>query len=47
MVMIVYSVIGIPVNGILFAGLGEYFGRTVRDVVKSINNYRGLSLLVL
>lgn len=32
MVMIAYSVIGIPVNGILFAGLGEYFGRTVSDV---------------
>lgn len=30
MIMIVYSVIGIPVNGILFAGLGEYFGKTVR-----------------
>jgi len=29
MIMIAYSVIGIPVNGILFAGLGEYFGRTV------------------
>lgn len=29
MIMIVYSVIGIPVNGILFAGLGEYFGKTV------------------
>lgn len=29
MIMIVYSVIGIPVNGILFAGLGEYFGKSV------------------
>lgn len=33
MIMIAYSVIGIPVNGILFAGLGEYFGKTVIENV--------------
>lgn len=36
MVMIVYSVIGIPVNGILFAGLGEYFGRTVNRALSRV-----------
>lgn len=35
-VMIVYSVIGIPVNGILFAGLGEYFGRTVSRALECV-----------
>lgn len=27
--MIVYALIGIPVNGILYAYLGEFFGKTV------------------
>ena len=40
LIMVIYSVIGIPVNGILFAGLGEYFGRTV-------SKYRFLSFLIL
>lgn len=30
MFMILYALIGIPVNGFLFAGLGDYFSRTVR-----------------
>lgn len=29
MFMILYALIGIPVNGILFAYLGEFFGSTV------------------
>lgn len=32
MFMILYALIGIPVNGFLFAGLGDYFGRTVGGV---------------
>lgn len=27
--MIVYALVGIPVNGILYAYLGDYFGETV------------------
>lgn len=30
MILIPYSLLGMPVNGILFAGLGEYFSNTVR-----------------
>ncbi|XP_062140433.1 LOW QUALITY PROTEIN: open rectifier potassium channel protein 1 [Drosophila sulfurigaster albostrigata] len=40
MVMIVYSVIGIPVNGILFAGLGEYFGRTFEAIYRRYKKYK-------
>lgn len=29
MIMILYSLIGIPINGILFAGLGDFFSRIV------------------
>ncbi|XP_017125357.1 open rectifier potassium channel protein 1 isoform X2 [Drosophila elegans] len=40
MIMIVYSVIGIPVNGILFAGLGEYFGRTFEAIYRRYKKYK-------
>ncbi|XP_034478307.1 open rectifier potassium channel protein 1 [Drosophila innubila] len=40
MVMIVYSVIGIPVNGILFAGLGEYFGKTFEAIYRRYKKYK-------
>lgn len=45
MIMIVYSVIGIPINGILFAGLGEYFGKTVSDVLHIYINPLMLSII--
>lgn len=32
MFLIVYALIGIPVNGFLFAGLGNYFAQTVGRV---------------
>ncbi|XP_043658580.1 open rectifier potassium channel protein 1 isoform X2 [Drosophila teissieri] len=40
MIMIAYSVIGIPVNGILFAGLGEYFGRTFEAIYRRYKKYK-------
>ncbi|KRF80808.1 uncharacterized protein Dvir_GJ16399, isoform C [Drosophila virilis] len=40
MIMIAYSVIGIPVNGILFAGLGEYFGRTFVAIYRRYKKYK-------
>ncbi|XP_046801514.1 open rectifier potassium channel protein 1 [Lucilia cuprina] len=40
MIMIVYSVIGIPVNGILFAGLGEYFGNTFQSIYRRYKKYK-------
>ncbi|KAM7347804.1 open rectifier K[+] channel 1 isoform 1-T2 [Cochliomyia hominivorax] len=40
MIMIVYSVIGIPVNGILFAGLGEYFGKTFQSIYHRYKKYK-------
>ncbi|EDV91975.1 GH24657 [Drosophila grimshawi] len=40
MIMIVYSVIGIPVNGILFAGLGEYFGRTFSAIYRRYKKHK-------
>lgn len=30
--MILYALIGIPVNGILYAYLGEFFGKTVNFI---------------
>ncbi|XP_073829290.1 open rectifier K[+] channel 1 [Musca autumnalis] len=40
MIMIVYSVIGIPINGILFAGLGEYFGKTFSAIYRRYKKYK-------
>ncbi|XP_059222681.1 open rectifier potassium channel protein 1 [Stomoxys calcitrans] len=40
MIMIVYSVIGIPINGILFAGLGEYFGKTFQSIYARYKKYK-------
>ncbi|XP_061392527.1 open rectifier potassium channel protein 1, partial [Musca vetustissima] len=40
MIMIVYSVIGIPINGILFAGLGEYFGKTFQAIYRRYKKYK-------
>lgn len=37
MFMILYALIGIPVNGILFAYLGEFFGSTV--IVVALNQF--------
>lgn len=34
--MIFYGLFGIPINGILLANLGEYFGMQVRKLVKTI-----------
>lgn len=31
--MIAYALIGMPVNGILYAYLGEYFGSRVRSAI--------------
>ena len=36
MLLIPYSLLGMPVNGILFAGLGEYFSKTVSNGIKNI-----------
>ncbi|KAL9881378.1 open rectifier K[+] channel 1 isoform 1-T7 [Glossina fuscipes fuscipes] len=40
MIMIAYSVIGIPVNSILFAGLGEYFGRVFQSIYHRYKKYK-------
>uniref|UniRef100_A0A1A9WLD5 Potassium channel domain-containing protein n=1 Tax=Glossina brevipalpis TaxID=37001 RepID=A0A1A9WLD5_9MUSC len=40
MIMIAYSVIGIPVNSILFAGLGEYFGRIFQSIYHRYKKYK-------
>ncbi|KAL7743181.1 hypothetical protein ACLKA6_016314 [Drosophila palustris] len=40
MIMIAYSVIGIPVNGILFAGLGEYFGKMFEAIYRRYKKYK-------
>ncbi|KAM8719602.1 hypothetical protein ACLKA7_005783 [Drosophila subpalustris] len=40
MIMIAYSVIGIPVNGILFAGLGEFFGKTFEAIYRRYKKYK-------
>ncbi|XP_037935600.1 open rectifier potassium channel protein 1 [Teleopsis dalmanni] len=40
MIMIAYSMIGIPVNGILFAGLGEYFAKTFRAIYRRYKKYK-------
>ncbi|XP_054727197.1 open rectifier potassium channel protein 1 isoform X1 [Anastrepha obliqua] len=39
-IMIFYSIIGIPVNGILFAGLGDYFGRTFQMIYRRYKKYK-------
>ncbi|XP_017480163.1 PREDICTED: open rectifier potassium channel protein 1 [Rhagoletis zephyria] len=40
LIMIFYSIIGIPVNGILFAGLGDYFGRTFEMIYRRYKSYK-------
>lgn len=40
LIMVFYSIIGIPVNGILFAGLGDYFGKTVSKLNTFYNIFK-------
>ncbi|XP_020713771.1 open rectifier potassium channel protein 1 isoform X1 [Ceratitis capitata] len=40
LIMIFYSIIGIPVNGILFAGLGDYFGKTFELIYRRYKRYK-------
>ncbi|XP_067636203.1 open rectifier potassium channel protein 1 isoform X2 [Eurosta solidaginis] len=39
-IMIFYSIIGIPVNGILFAGLGEYFGKIFEFIYRRYKDFK-------
>lgn len=41
MFLIIYALIGIPVNGFLFAYLGDFFGKTVNEIIikKKINQF--------
>lgn len=38
--MIFYALIGIPVNGFLFAYLGDFFGKTVSNKMNNISSYQ-------
>uniref|UniRef100_A0A0A1WTQ0 Open rectifier potassium channel protein 1 n=3 Tax=Zeugodacus cucurbitae TaxID=28588 RepID=A0A0A1WTQ0_ZEUCU len=40
LIMIFYSIIGIPVNGILFAGLGDYFGKTFELIYRRYKKFK-------
>lgn len=40
MIMIAYSLIGIPINGILFAGLGDFFSRTFTGIYRRYKKYK-------
>lgn len=40
MLMIIYALIGIPINGILLAQLGEFFGQTFVTAVKRYKTYK-------
>lgn len=42
--MIFYAIIGIPVSGMLYAFLGEFFGRVVSNLMKSeMSRFDGFS----
>ncbi|XP_055854473.1 open rectifier potassium channel protein 1 isoform X2 [Episyrphus balteatus] len=38
--MIAYSLIGIPINGILFSGLGDFFSKTFTSIYTRYKNYK-------
>ncbi|XP_055903223.1 open rectifier potassium channel protein 1 isoform X2 [Eupeodes corollae] len=38
--MIAYSLIGIPINGILFSGLGDFFSKTFISIYTRYKNYK-------
>lgn len=40
MIMILYSLIGIPINGILFAGLGDFFSRIFTAIYQRYKKYK-------
>lgn len=39
-IMIAYSLIGIPINGILFSGLGDFFSNTFTSIYTRYKNYK-------
>lgn len=36
--MIFYSLIGIPINGIVLGIMGDFFAKTVSDAINGVNN---------